>query len=705
MKDVVVVLDGDESNSLTSNPRGNKHWPEVLTLLSEEGTQEEVGRKDYPSSPRQVEIVPDTSVQCTENSDEICAPFYHDINATGEQDTHHSIEEIDVSYSSRGVRKRMLSDDLSEQAPRFPELSSLGEGDSSRELTNKRRNLSRHTSPLGRSFAHDALKETGWDEANGSRKEEVALVDRDVLKSFPTSSPTTDRLRSGSFRNRSLRLFVQDSDDSTTKYANLSRAPNGDMGEPARTHVSLEGLTHLHEEARNVPLLPLLSARNHIKRANEQTSSSNAKPSKFSTSGGEELASQQAKHGANDKPKVLELELEKFLLDEEDSHISFSSDFLPSLRQPIPFSESREEETVPSKQKELENYSTASQIVKVTPYIVHGRCFDDDESGRLIKTWLKNDKRAFKESNMIPRSNEKARGSLKVDMPARLLENLKKACKGDLESNVAPGILQPCADALLPRIRFLRACQSEYDFKHDVYYPCEPLTLEESLTLLYYDARDFFEQYRTDKEFLLKNMRAISKAGKYLIIVLCDLNKLEKSLDALENRRFQEKIQNQLTGSQNNATSKTKKSKLLEELSMQKFDIEQRLRLIDRLWGVKIHTVSSHSEFAESLPNLVSVIGKQRMDPAIRYMRYSHISGRSCKNKTDVLRQTLHQVNRMPELKANSVVSAYPTFQTLFKDFKKGELKSGLDGKHLMTEAMEERLFKLFTCENPSESI
>ena len=138
---------------------------------------------------------------------------------------------------------------------------------------------------------------------------------------------------------------------------------------------------------------------------------------------------------------------------------------------------------------------------------------------------------------------------------------------------------------------------------------------------------------------------------------------------------------------------------------MKKFDIEQRLRFIDRLWGVKIHTVASYAEFADSLPNLISIIGKQRMDRAIRFMRYSHINGRSGKDKTDVLRQTLHQINRMPELKANSVVSAYPTFQALFKDFRKGELKSGLDGKHLMTEAMEKRLYKLFTCRNPNASI
>lgn len=97
-------------------------------------------------------------------------------------------------------------------------------------------------------------------------------------------------------------------------------------------------------------------------------------------------------------------------------------------------------------------------------------------------------------------------------------------------------------------------------------------------------------------------------------------------------------------------------------------------------------------EFINSLPNLVSLIGKQRMDPAIRYMKYAHLNVKSAQDSTETLKKTFHQIGRMPEMKANNVVSLYPSFQSLLEDIEKGRLQSDNEGKYLMTEAVEKKI-------------
>ena len=59
----------------------------------------------------------------------------------------------------------------------------------------------------------------------------------------------------------------------------------------------------------------------------------------------------------------------------------------------------------------------------------------------------------------------------------------------------------------------------------------------------------------------------------------------------------------------------------------------------------------------------------------------------------------------MPELKANNAVGLYPSFQSLFEDMQKGRLQSDNEGKYLMTEAIERRLYKLFTSTDPNDAI
>ena len=257
----------------------------------------------------------------------------------------------------------------------------------------------------------------------------------------------------------------------------------------------------------------------------------------------------------------------------------------------------------------------------------------------------------------------------------------------------------------MPLLRFLRKCDSIYDFSNDFYYPCDPKIVEENVLILYYDAQEFFEQYTSQKKELYRKIRFFSKNGKHVILILSDINKLKRAIFQLENEKYKARVEQRLSGTEEALRPRSKKSSQVGKLGIKKFDLEQRLRFIDREWHVKIHTVNSHMEFINSLPNLVSLIGKQRMDPAIRYMKYAHLNVKSAQDSTETLKKTFHQIGRMPEMKANNVVSLYPSFQSLLEDIEKGRLQSDNEGKYLMTEAVERRLYKLFTCTDPNDTI
>lgn len=684
MDHVIELLDdntGDESE-LIGLPGQSK--PEVFVLLSDEGTPNGQD-KTLPSSPREIEVISDTSFQPSKDSMEINAPFCQDLSTTVRDDD--TINDNDTKLRPRSG-KRILEDILNEGSSiyNFNTEDSIGlshvNGQKRSRTVIGKTDLQVSTNAggqIGRVSSGDVVQLRTSDHSD---------VCTDIFERYPVSSPSVERVRTkGLDGDQPRHLFVQNSDYS---FQPREDDENDVSSQVSRNKEKVDGeSTHTSSRKKQmrIPLLPLASP---IVQRTSQTCKSDAKSGEVEGTDHMEVSSESR------QADLLRLELL-----EQPKNIDAALALDPSDH----FADKLRETLQVSGEKLVHHCSRASQHSKLRPFIVHGRCYSDEESERLIQTWLKTNKRAFRESNQIYRSNEKARSCITVTMAKRLIRTFNK-CAINLEKGIQPATLQTSADDELPRIGFLRTIDSEYDFDHDVFYPCQKTAVEEAISILYYEAQDFFELYRTDKEYLFKRFRSFVQSGKYLIVVLSNLKKFERALEAVEDRKYKARVQEELTGSQiERANGSKKKQGVLEDLGMKKFDIEQRLRFIDRLWGIKIHAVSSHAEFAESLPNLVSLIAKQRMDPAIRFMRYSHINARSSKDKTDVLRQTLQQINKMPELKANSVIGAYPTFQDLFSDLMKGELKSGLDGKHLMTEAMETRLYRLFMCQNPDEPI
>ena len=348
--------------------------------------------------------------------------------------------------------------------------------------------------------------------------------------------------------------------------------------------------------------------------------------------------------------------------------------------------------------------NTAREVSQLESYIVYGQYFSREESKHKIRHLSKENKNAFKRVNQIYRDNVKARSEVIIEFSPSLFKLFQKV-EGNLQQQIAPAVIQSSYDDSIPLLRFLRKCDSIYDFNNDFYYPCNHKIVEENVLILYYDAQEFFEQYTSQKKDLYGKIRFFSKNGKHVVLVLSDLNKLKRAIFQIENENYKARVQQRLSGSEETSRPKSKKSSQVGELGIKKFDLEQRLRFIDREWHVKIHTVNSHMEFVNSLPNLVSLIGKQRMDPAIRYMKYAHLNVKSAQDSTETLKKTFHQIGRMSELKAKNAVSLYPSFQSLFEDMQKGRLQSDNEGKYLMTEAVERRLYKLFTSTDPNDAI
>lgn len=339
-------------------------------------------------------------------------------------------------------------------------------------------------------------------------------------------------------------------------------------------------------------------------------------------------------------------------------------------------------------------------------YIINGQEYTDEESEDMIRHFLKENKLAFKHVNQIYRDNQKARECIVIEMPKCLIQIFKNT-NIDVEELIQPATLQVGYFDKLPVIKFFRQCDSIYDFSHDYYYPCEKKLIEENICILYYDAQDFFDKYANEKKKLYKSIRMYSKKGKQVILILNGINKFKRAIGTLEDRQYREKVNEHLLGSGSSPNKKKKSSRLesVKNIGMNAFNLEERIRFIDREWKVQIQTSNSTLEFIHSLPNLVSLIAKKRNDPLLRFMQYAYINVKSGKDQTDILRKTMHDIGKIPDLKAGSIVRTYPKFQELLNDFEKSELKSDFNGNHIMSESMEHRLYRLFTSDDPNEVV
>lgn len=340
-------------------------------------------------------------------------------------------------------------------------------------------------------------------------------------------------------------------------------------------------------------------------------------------------------------------------------------------------------------------------------FIVHGKTFSKEESWAEAKKFMKTSttKKAFNAANKIIKNADALREEILIDMDEELLKVF--ADEGiSLSTEISPTkIIHAHTDKHL--IKFRRNCNSICDYNSGIFYPCKERIVEEKVSLVFYDSLEFFHSYKRESSTIVNEFERLKRKDKKIILVLNKYSSLEKSLSNFENRKYKEKVQNELDSSLGVKQTKrrSKKDSMLEELQMCSKDLECEVSDLAIRLGVHVFASTSHQEFVIWLKNLITVIGRTRYDPLVKHLEWSHINVKSGQNPSDVLCKTLEQLNKMTRAKAQRVVSVYPKFQLLFEDFNKGFLTSGKDGNPLMSSAAESALLTLLTSDNPEELI
>lgn len=230
--------------------------------------------------------------------------------------------------------------------------------------------------------------------------------------------------------------------------------------------------------------------------------------------------------------------------------------------------------------------------------------------------------------------------------------------------------------------------------------------MNETISIFYYDALQFFHEYATKRSQLLHEIRSFREKNQCVLIVLGGRDSLARALQNNENKRFRQQITQDLSGSNNvRSQSKGKHSQILEELNISAHDIEKEIDKIVVSTGTHFFIAESKEDFVTWISSLILVIARKRYDPLIRHQKWSHINLRSAQDSQDALSKTLEQLQNMTKLKAQRVVGVYQNFQRLYEDVSKGYLTSGSDGNTLMGKGAETAMATLLTSENPDELI
>ncbi|SCU93393.1 LAFA_0F16160g1_1 [Lachancea sp. 'fantastica'] len=339
-------------------------------------------------------------------------------------------------------------------------------------------------------------------------------------------------------------------------------------------------------------------------------------------------------------------------------------------------------------------------------FIINSRFYSDVESQREISKIQTTaaGKKMFNAANKLIKDTNTLKNEMILDIDESLYQEFV-ADGVDLKNEVHPAQIIHLHE-VKSLIKLRRRCSSIYDLNHGLFYPRAEKVVSETVSILFYNALEFFHLYCSEKSKLLEFIKESKTSYPIVIITLVGRDDLIKGIQNMENRRFRQQVEEELHGSRKNRNrSKSKKQEMLEELGITIQDVDQYIDDIAVKYGVQFFTIESKQEFIPWLNSLVAVVGKKRYDPVVRHQEWSHITMRSAQDPRDSLGKTLEQLDQMTALKAQRVISVYQNFQHLFKDVEKGYLTSGDDGNPLMSSASEKAMVTLLTSDNPDDLV
>ncbi|SCU94309.1 LANO_0E06370g1_1 [Lachancea nothofagi CBS 11611] len=343
---------------------------------------------------------------------------------------------------------------------------------------------------------------------------------------------------------------------------------------------------------------------------------------------------------------------------------------------------------------------------KYKNFIVNGKYFTDEESRKEVAKSLSTapGKKKYNAVNKLVKDAV----TLKTEMILDMDESLYRDFEGDgidLRQELLPTqIIHTHETKALIKLR--RSCKSIYDYNHGIFYPIKESVVNETVSILYYDALDFFHQFATQRTLFMEIIQGLKGSNQLVLVVLSGRDQLVKCMQKIENKRFREQVDEELNGPRPKRNqSKTRRTQMLEDLSISADDIDKEIDRLVVCLGVHFFATESNRDFLVWLNSFIIVVGKKRYDPVIRHQEWSHINLRSAQDPQDALGKTLEQLDQMTRLKAQRVVSVYKNFQQLHDDIEKGYLTSGNDGNSLMASATEKAVVTLLTSENPEDLV
>ncbi|SCU92292.1 LAMI_0E09648g1_1 [Lachancea mirantina] len=353
------------------------------------------------------------------------------------------------------------------------------------------------------------------------------------------------------------------------------------------------------------------------------------------------------------------------------------------------------------------NFEAPEKGYLLDKFILNSRAFTEDEAKREVSQALANSslKREFNLVNKILKDPVALREELLIDMDENLLNDIKG--KGlDLKE-----VLEPTEIIHLhshrPLLKILRRCKSVYDANRDLFYPREPTIKKEKVSILLYDALEFFSMLKSQDYELKFTFESFGIQDDTKIILLNDYTSLERGLQNLEDKRYRDRIQDSL-GSQSTASQnrrQSKKARELEEIGVKSNELTFISEKIALQEDVRIFLFGSTQALGLWLKSLIPVVSRIRYDPQIRHLDWSHINVKSAQTPQEVVSGTLEQLNKMTNLRARRVSSFYQSFQSLYKDITKGFIMSGDDGQPMMPKNAERAMVTLLTSDDPDELI
>ncbi|RLV96687.1 Crossover junction endonuclease EME1 [Spathaspora sp. JA1] len=260
-----------------------------------------------------------------------------------------------------------------------------------------------------------------------------------------------------------------------------------------------------------------------------------------------------------------------------------------------------------------------------------------------------------------------------------------------------------------PIISWHRNITSQYDSTKDIFIPCHPTTVVESVIGLYYLADTFITKLN-DNSLTSDVITAKTNLGTgpntHVIIIVEGFDQLLSKIRAFEQRQFKNQV---LERFQPEAQpSKPKKKKEVDYSNYPEAShIQHLINKVQVELQTNIFMVRTRLEAITWLNSFTYTIANSLYDKYERNKQLANLG--YVRSGTDVqttFLKSIQQFNLMTQVKADKLYTRYKTMNQLYTKLQlSGTLGQDNMGKNIVPPTVDSTLFKFFTSDDPNDII